>query len=379
MAQDREPATQPLQGVRVLDFSTLLPGPLAGLILSEAGAEVIKVERPEFGEEMRHYEPRFGDTSLNFAMLNRGKRSLAVNLKDAATVEKMKPLIAEAQVIIEQFRPGVMDRLGLGYEAMAAINPAIVYCSITGYGQTGPKAQVAAHDLNYVGDTGLLALAAGADGAPIPPCGLIADIGGGSLPAVINILLALRQAEQTGRGTHLDIAMCDGVFAWQYWAIGAVANDGKAPTPGQELVTGGTPRYRVYRTADGRFAAVGALEQKFWDNLCDLLDLPAELREDKNDPSATMRAVADIIASRDSAHWRAAFAERDCCCTIVQNTKEALADPHFLARGLFDRHVTDGDATAPAIPLPVAPQFRGNETAVPYPKLGESNDLLDRS
>ena len=159
---------QPLDGVRVLDFSTLLPGPLAGLILAEAGAEVIKVERADYGEEMRLYAPKFGDTSANFAMLNRGKRSLAVDLKDARMVEKVRGLIAGSQVILEQFRPGVMDRLGLGYDAVKSINPAIVYCSITGYGQTGPKAQVAGHDLNYIGDTGLLALSGGEDGAPIP-------------------------------------------------------------------------------------------------------------------------------------------------------------------------------------------------------------------
>lgn len=379
MAQNSERTTQPLTGVRVLDFSTLLPGPMAGLILAEAGAEVVKIERPEFGEEMRYYEPRFGDTSMNFAMLNRGKRSLAVDLKDPEVIEKLTPLIAETHVIIEQFRPGVMDRLGLGYEAASAINPALVYCSITGYGQSGPKAQVAAHDLNYVGDTGLLALSAGADGAPIPPCGLIADIGGGTLPAVINVLLALRQAEQTNRGTHLDIAMCDGVFAWQYWALGTVAVDGKAPVPGKELVTGGTPRYQIYPTADGRFAAVGAIEQKFWDNLCDLLDLPAEIREDKKDPAATQRAVAEIIASRDAAHWQAQFAARDCCCSIVQDTREALDDPHFQARGLFDRHVTHGGERAPAIPVPVAPQFRSDETELDYPQLGEANALLDRA
>ena len=369
---------QPLQGIRVLDFSTLLPGPLAGLILAEAGAEVIKIERADYGEEMRLYEPRFGETSMNFALLNRGKRSLALDLKDSAVVRKLTPLIEESHVILEQFRPGVMERLGLGYDAMKAINPALVYCSITGYGQTGPKAQTAAHDLNYVGDTGLLALSAGEDGAPIPPPGLIADIGGGTLPAVVNILLALRQAERTGDGTHLDIAMCDGVFAWQYWALGTVADTGEAPMPGDELVTGGTPRYRIYRTSDGRFAAIAALEQKFWDNLCDLIDLPAALRDDRKDPKATEDAVAQIIASKPADHWRDLFASRDTCCTIVQDMKEALADPHFRARGLFDHRVVDGGNSVTAVPVPVAPQFRSGERDEGYPHLGEANDMIDK-
>lgn len=369
--------TQPLRGIRVLDFSTLLPGPMAGLILAEAGAEVIKIERPGYGEEMRLYEPRFGDTSANFALLNRGKKSLALDLKDAGTIDKLRSLIAGSHVILEQFRPGVMARLGLGYEDVCKINPAIVYCSITGYGQTGPKANTAAHDLNYIGDTGLLALSAGADGAPIPPPGLIADIGGGSLPAVINILLALREAERTGKGTHLDIAMCDNVLAWQYWAIATVEAEGRTPVPGRELVTGGSPRYRIYRTADGRFAAIAALEQKFWDNLCDLLGLPAALRDDQRDPEATAIGVAEIIESKPATHWREAFAARDVCCSIVQDMAEAMADPHFRARGLFGRRVVDGRHSLTAVPVPVVPQFRDPGRDAGYPHLGDANNLLD--
>jgi len=369
--------TQPLTGVRVLDFSTLLPGPLAGLILSEAGAEVIKVERADYGEEMRLYAPKFGDTSANFAMLNRGKRSLAVDLKDPKMVEKVRRLIADSHVILEQFRPGVMDRLGLGYDAARAINPAIVYCSITGYGQTGPKAQVAGHDLNYIGDTGLLALSGGEDGAPIPPPGLIADIGGGSLPAVINILLALRQAEKTGQGTHLDIAMCDNVLAWQYWAMAHVTDTGDNPKAGGELVTGGSPRYRIYRTADDRFVAVGALEQKFWETLCRLIDLPAPLRDDRKDPEATKRGVAKIIAGRPAQHWAALFEGEDVCCSVVRTVQEALADPHFGVRGLFDIALVDGEARMTAAPMPVAPQFRSGRTEQGYPRLGEANTMLD--
>ncbi len=370
--------TQPLSGIRVLDFSTLLPGPMAGLILAEAGAEVIKIERPGFGEEMRHYAPPFGETSLNFALLNRGKKSLALDLKDPDVIDKLQPLIAESHVILEQFRPGVMARLGLGYDDVVKINPAVVYCSITGYGQTGPKAQTAAHDLNYIGDTGLLALAAGADGAPIPPPGLIADIGGGTLPAVINILLALRQAEKTGQGTHLDVAMCDNVLTWQYWAMGMVESEGRTPVPGKELVTGGSPRYRIYPTADGRFAAVAALEQKFWDNLCDLLELPDALRDDKRDPEATAAAVADAIGSKLAVYWEKEFAQRDVCCSIVRDMAEAMADPHFKARKLFDRRVVDGLNSTTAVPVPVVPQFRSAERDAGYPHLGDANDMLEQ-
>jgi crotonobetainyl-CoA:carnitine CoA-transferase CaiB-like acyl-CoA transferase len=190
---------QPLSDILVLDFSTLLPGPMATLLLAEAGAEVIKIERPGSGEELRNYQPRFADTSVSFAMLNRGKRSVAIDLKAPDAVSRLHPLIESADVVVEQFRPGVMDRLGLGYAALSAINPRIVYCAITGYGQNGPKAQVAAHDLNYQADAGLLSIAADADGAPVVPNALVADIAGGAYPAVLNILLALRERDRTAK------------------------------------------------------------------------------------------------------------------------------------------------------------------------------------
>jgi hypothetical protein len=176
---------QPLEGIRILDFSTLLPGPLATLLLAEAGAEVIKIERPETGDEMRMYHPRWGTDSANFALLNRGKKSVALDLKSDDGRKRLAPLIASADVIVEQFRPGVMSRLGLDYETVSAINPRIVYCSISGYGQTGPARDVAGHDLNYIGDTGLLSLSYGDLERPVVPPALIADIAGGAYPAVM--------------------------------------------------------------------------------------------------------------------------------------------------------------------------------------------------
>jgi crotonobetainyl-CoA:carnitine CoA-transferase CaiB-like acyl-CoA transferase len=368
---------QPLQGVRVVDFSTLLPGPLATLILAEAGAEVIKIERPDGGDEMRRYRPRLGADSVAFALLNRGKRSLAIDLKAPGAVARLQPLIASSDVLVEQFRPGVMDRLGLGFAAVEAINPRIVYCSITGYGQTGPKTGVAGHDLNYIADTGLLALGAGAGGATSPPPALVADIGGGALPAVINILLALRQAAATGRGCQLDVAMCDGLFAWQFWAIGQGQASGRWPRPGGELFTGGSPRYQLYPTADQRFVATAALEQRFWDNFCALIGLASELRDDAKDPAATRTAVAAIIARRTADEWDRRFRGRDVCCNVVRSVEAALADPHFRARGLFERELVAGDARVTALPPPLAPVFRGPHRRAGYPRLGEAAGLLD--
>ena len=363
---------QPLTGIEVLDFSTLVPGPLATLVLAEAGARVTKVERPGGGDEMRGYVPRFGDASVNFALLNRGKGSIAVDLKAPGALDALRPRLERADVLVEQFRPGVMDRLGLGYAAVSALNPGIVYCSLTGYGQHGPRAGVAAHDLNYVAETGLLDVVAGAGGEPVLPAALVADIGGGAYPAVINILLALAERERTGRGAHLDVAMADNVFPFLFWALGAGHSAGRWPGRGAELLTGGSPRYRLYRTADDRFVAAAPLEDRFWDAFCDLVGLDAPLRDDARDPAATALAVAERIAARPAAYWDERFAGAEVCCTIVRSVQEATAEPHFQARGVFARAVTDGAGTTiPALPVPVAEAFRGGRDAAGFPALGE--------
>ena len=366
---------RPLDGVRVIDFSTLLPGPLATLILAEAGAEVIKIERPGQGDELRDYAPKLAGTSVGFALLNRGKRSLALDLKDPVARARLEPLLAAAAVLVEQFRPGVMERLGLGYAAVRELNPRIVYCSITGYGQSGPKAGVAGHDLNYLADTGLLALA-GAEGAPAIPPGLIADIGGGALPAVINILLALRRAAATGEGCHLDVAMTDNLFAWQWWAQALLAA-GRTPRPGGELLTGGSPRFQVYRTADGRFIAAAPLEERFWQRFCGLIELPQDLRHERAEPEAVRGVVAALIAARPAAHWAVRFAGEDCCCSIVASLEEAMADRHFRERGLFAAMTVAGGQRFPALPVPLAPALRPAAQMRSAPELGEANPLLD--
>ena len=370
----------PLEGIRVLDFSTLLPGPLATLILAEAGAQVIKIERPERGDEMRSYTPEFGVDSVNFALLNRGKESVEVDLKSPGAGEVLRPLIERADVLVEQFRPGVMERLGLGYDELYEVNPRLIYCSITGYGKEGPRAGVAAHDLNYVAEAGLLGLTTGADGAPAIPQALLADIGGGAYPAVMNILLGLLQRERTGEGAHLDISMSDNIFTFLYWALGNGMVAGDWPEPGGELVTGGSPRYNIYRTADGRYVAAAPLEERFWQNFCDLLELEDKLRDDSKDPEATIAAVAERIALHPASHWQERFEGHDVCCSVVRSVREAMEDEHFNSRGLFDWVVeseTDGRGI-PALPVPVMPEFRRPERRLGYPSLGEANERLEK-
>ena len=363
---------QPLADLLVLDFSTLLPGPLASLMLGEAGARVIRIERPE-GEDMRRFPPAFGETSAPFAALNRGKRSLAIDLKGPDALARLTPLIAEADILIEQFRPGVMARLGFGFEALRAINPRLIYCSISGYGQEGPRAFDVGHDINYQAIGGLLgqSLAAGSE-PPLPPA-LVADIAGGTMPAVINILLALQARQRSGEGCHLDIAMTDAMATFAWYALAEGQASGRYPAGGEGLLTGASPRYGLYSTQDGWFLAVGALEQKFWAGFCEAIGLAAALRDDRHDPLATRSAVAAAIAAQPAAHWRAVLEPRDCCCTVVRTLEEALADPHFGARGLSDRQVEEpGGRRMTATPLPLAPIFRNAAPALrPSPPIGD--------
>ncbi|MEX3959770.1 CaiB/BaiF CoA transferase family protein [Trinickia sp. EG282A] len=366
--------TQPLAGLKVLDFSTLLPGPLCSLLLAEAGAEVIKLERPDRGDEMRTYEPKVDEDSANFVLLNRGKKSVVIDLKSPDAVESLTPLIEQADVLVEQFRPGVMDRLGLGYAALAKLNPRLIYCSITGFGQTGPRAAEAAHDLNYLAASGMLSLTAGADGRPGLPPALIADIAGGAYPAMINILLALRQRDVTGNGVHLDISMADNLFTFQYWGLGSGAC-GRWPLPASDLVTGGSPRYQIYRTSDDAFIAAAPIEEKFWSNFISLIGLDVDTLAQMSSAQAT-EAVAEVISQNTAAYWEERFAGQDVCTSRVVSLEEARTAPHFAARGIFEHTVkTASGATLPALPVPVAETFRNPSLTQTAPALGSHNHL----
>lgn len=366
---------QPLANLLVLDFTTLLPGPLATLMLAEAGAEVIKIEKP-VGEDMRRHAPEWHGEAAPFVLLNRGKKSLVLDLKTAADRAHLTLLLARADVLVEQFRPGVMERLGFGYDAVRRINPRLVYCSITGYGQHGPRAGEAGHDINYIGSAGLLALQPGPPEHPVVPPALIADIGGGSFPAVINILLALRQRDVSGEGCHIDIAMADAMFTFAVFAHAIGFATGHFPGPGELFCAGSSPRYQLYLTSDGKLVACGALEDKFWRAFTAAIGLARQFFDDNRNPAATRDAVAAIIAARNGEEWRPILAAADCCATIVASLEEASRDPHFVARGLF-AHVVAGPsgATMPALPVPIAPEFRpppGETKSVPA--LGADRD-----
>lgn len=348
---------QPLAGLLVLDFTTLLPGPLATLMLAEAGAEVIKIERPG-GEEMRRFPPLLNGESASFALLNRGKKLLTLDLKDEVARAKLTSLLARADILVEQFRPDVMTRFGLGYDDVRKLNPRLIYCSISGYGQSGPRAGEAGHDINYIGHTGLLDLQPGPPEHPVVPPALIADIAGGSFPAMINILLALRARDRSGEGCRLDIAMSDAMFTFAWYALALGTATGRFPKPGELPLAGGSPRYQLYASRDGKLIACGALEQKFWLAFTTAIGLPEEWVDDARDPAATRAAVATLIAQRTAKEWRPILAAADCCASIVVSLPEAMHDPHFVGRGLFAHQVSIAGKALPALPLPIAPQFR---------------------
>lgn len=364
----------PLSGIKVLDLSTLLPGPLATLMLADAGADVVKLERPGRGDEMRGYEPRFGEASANYAVLNRGKRAYAVDFKDPVQRDRVLALAAEADVVVEQFRPGVADRLGLGYEQVSSVNPDVVYCSITGYGPTGPHAQRAGHDLNYLAEFGLLGVVADSTGSPSLPVSVLADIAGGTYPAVVNILLALRQRGITGKGAHLQVSMTNNLHVLAYGYFATHQAGGGWPRSGAELLTGGSPRYQIYPTADGRYIACAALEQKFWDRLVDLVGLDEKFREDSGQEQAVITALADRFAAETADHWRLVLDGEDVCTAVVATWDEAVAV------GLIDieapEHVAtpSGDRSMPTLPSPISPALRHRPGVAQYPSLADLGD-----
>jgi crotonobetainyl-CoA:carnitine CoA-transferase CaiB-like acyl-CoA transferase len=342
-------ATAPLAGVTVVDLSTRLPGPLATLMLARAGARVVRVERAPHGDETRALAPRIDGVSAHYRWLNEGKETVLLDLRAAADRERFESIVAGADVLIEQFRPGVMDRLGLGRTRLQARHPRLIWCAITGYGQDDARSLRPAHDLNYQADAGLVSLAPdGARGVPVMPTALLGDLAGGSMPAVTNVLLALLQRARTGRGGFVDIAMSRNVEVFAMWSRIEGALTGRWPVPQAGRHTGGLARYNLYRTRDGRVLAVGALEDRFWHAFLDGvgLELPAEL--ERSDPTAAIERVAAHLATRDASHWLERLAGRDACCNLVRELRECADDEPASQAGA-------GGTTLPRVPLPLAP------------------------
>jgi crotonobetainyl-CoA:carnitine CoA-transferase CaiB-like acyl-CoA transferase len=330
----------PLSDVRVLDLSRLLPGGFASLLLADLGADVIKVEDTGMGDYVRWAPPLYGDDeqqalgtrSSLYLSLNRGKRSIRLDLKSEGGREAFLRLVADADVVLESFRPGVLDKLGVGYERLREVNPGIVVCAISGYGQTGPNVSRAGHDTNYLALNGVLGLTGEADGPPVQAAGQIADLGGGGLMAILGILAALHERERSGEGQYVDVSMTDGALSWLAMVAGAFLRDGRVPRRGAEMLNGGVACYLPYECADG-WVSCGALEPKFWQAFCAGVERP-DLAEHQFAPpgSPGHAAVAEVFAGRTKAEWAAFNDTHDCCIEPVLDLDEALSSELVRAR-----------------------------------------------
>ena len=367
---DPEFVSRPLASLKVLDFSTLLPGPFATMMLADLGADVVRVEAPDRPDMGRMIPPFVGDVSSWHALLNRNKRSLALDLKQPGAAEVVKRLVQSYDIVIEQFRPGVMDRLGVGYEALRAANPRLIYCALTGYGQTGPHRDRAGHDLNFMALAGLLSHTGRKDSGPAGMGVQVADVGGGSFGAITAILAAVIQRQLTGQGQFIDISMFDMALAWN----GLAAADFLASNtnPGYETgpLNGGSV-YDTYRTKDGRYLAVAGLEPKFWQGFCRAIDRPdlegfAAMSPDGQMQPKVKAEIAVVIEQRSLAEWQALFAPLDVCVEPVLTTEEALSHPHTAERGLIVE-VPRPDGT---VQRQVASPFRFSGSQAQYRHIG---------
>ena len=378
--------SQPLSGIRVLDLSRLLPGAYASQMLADYGADVIKIEEPGSGDYGRFMPPQLaGGMSLYFVAVNRNKRSMTLNLKAPEGREIFLRMVRQADVVLESFRPGVMDRLGLGYEQLKEAHPGIVYCAISGYGQDGPYRLRAGHDLNYAGYAGLLDYNRGPRGEPAMPPTQLGDLAGGSFMAVIGIMTALFGRTQSGEGRMIDVSMTEGVMSLLPLTATAYLNTGEAPQPGRTALDGGLPCYNMYETQDGKHITLAALEYKFWHTFCTHIGhlelLPFHTPVGPGEREKAIDMLRAIFKTKTRDEWLAELAEVDACVGPVYSIDEALNDPQMQARGVSVTSGPIGESGALFRTLPSFPRISGVEDKQRYapPGLGEhTSELLSQ-
>jgi crotonobetainyl-CoA:carnitine CoA-transferase CaiB-like acyl-CoA transferase len=370
----------PLRGVRVLDLTRLLPGPYATQVLGDFGADVIKVEDTGAGDPTRLMPPFVGNESARYLALGRNKRSIALNLKIPSARKAFQRIALGVDVLVEGFRPGVMERLGLGWEALRALNPVLVYCSITGYGRDGALRERAAHDINYLAEAGVLAITGEPDGPPVVPGVQVADLFAAQ-NAVIGILLALRARKRTGRGQLVDVALSDAALS--LLSIHAAAElAGEPQRRGEGVLSGARPCYGLYETSDGRWLSLGALEPKFWEAFCGAIgrpDLAARQLVEGREAAEVRAEVETIILGKTLAEWERVFAHVDACVAPVLEVGEALRHPQHESRRMLRAmpHPSLGlvHQLGPAIRLSETTE---DELRLPPPALGEHTDEVLR-
>lgn len=327
-----------LSGIKVLDLSRLLPGPYCSLMLADYGAEVIKIEEPGYGDYIRWGKPAIEGIGARHLTINRNKKSVELNLKTEEGREIFEKMAEKADVILESFRPGVMERLGISYEEISKINEGIVYCSLTGYGQTGPYRNLPGHDMNYIGYSGVLGLIGQRDGKPVVPGVQIADIGGGALMALSGICMALFHKERTGKGQYIDVSMMDGAVSWLYASASEYFASGNVPERGNTRLSGKFACYDVYETKDYKYLSVGALEDKFWNRLCELVHKPEwiPLKDEPEEVQVRLRAeMTDLFKQKNQKDWLELLQKEDTCVGPVYDLDEVFADPQLLEREMI--------------------------------------------
>ncbi len=347
---------KPLAGNRVLDLTRLLPGPLCTLHLADMGADVIKIEDPTAGDYARWYQPLSKTHGYFFLAINRNKRSVKIDLRSEQGKDVFKALAKTADIIVEGFRPGVMERLGIGYETIAAINPRIVFCAISGYGADGPYRDRAGHDINYLSYAGIAEQMGGRDGPPQLINFQIADLAGGTLSACMGILAALVDAKASGKGRFVDVSMTDCSFAHAAAALGSLQSNGKILPRGRDRLTGGAACYGIYETKDGRYISLGALEPKFWKAFCEAVDRADLierhlLHDEAND--AVRAEVEAIFKTKTMAEWEPILAEADCCGAPILTLDEAMKSELMAARKMVVEVDNPDDETLPQFALPL--------------------------
>ncbi|NSW83112.1 MAG: CoA transferase [Syntrophothermus sp.] len=371
----------PLQGIRVLDLSMYLPGPLCSQFLADFGAEVIKVEELT-GEWGRWVPPKMGKQSARFYAVNRNKKSIALNLKTEEGKDVFRKLVATADVLVEQFRPGVMDKLGLGYQQLRGINPRLIYCAITGYGQTGPLKMAAGHDLNYLSLAGVTGLTGTKNGRPAMSAVQIADIAGGTHGAVNAILLALLSREKSGEGQFCDVAMMDGAVNMLAYTLGEWSGAGQEPRRGAELLTGGYACYNIYETKDGKHVSLGAIEDKFWQGFCAKIGrldfVPLQWVQDKQEEM--INAIGEVFRDMTRDEWVEFFADTDICFTPVLSLEEMAKHPQVMEREMvimIDDFLGTGKAMfVPGIPVKLSET--PGQVRLDFPEVGKHTcELLE--
>ncbi|MCP4122939.1 MAG: CoA transferase [Bacteroidetes bacterium] len=330
----------PLKGIKILDLTRLLPGPLATQYLADLGAEVIKIEDVDFPDYTRFFPPHLGSESIHYLSVNRSKKSLAIKLGSEEGKAVFFDMVRLADVVIEGFRPGMLDKLGLGYEHAKAQKSDIIYVSISGYGQDGPLSHKAGHDLNYVGYAGIMAVN-GKDGESMMPGVQIADIMGGSYNAVIGCMSALFERMRTGKGQHVDVSMTDGAMQIVTMPLGESMNLNNHHKPGEFMLSGGLANYNSYACADGKYIALGALEPKFWTGFCKLIGKPEWFNEAFSGPEKTAQlkiSLAELFKTRTRDEWIKMAEDADICLSPVLSLEELEVHEHFEARNMIVEH-----------------------------------------